>query len=171
MTPALLALLLLPTQDDPARDLSPELRRHQGTWRVVSFVHDGQEADPEVMASIRRTVEGARVIWSRDGKRFSATGLELDPGATPPALDLIPEGGPRRGERVLGIYRLEGDRLTICVADPGTPRPDTFSAATGGRRTLMILERETAASIDRDGREAENDIDLSRFDPEAPVTP
>ena len=42
-----------------------------------------------------------------------------------------PDGGKDRGERVLGIYKLEGDRLAICMAAPGTPMPNEFKAEKG----------------------------------------
>ncbi len=158
-----LLFALAPPQDTPTRTkpLSPELMRHQGTWCVVSFIYQGTKADPEVMASILRTVEGERVVWTREGKSFSATGLMLDPKADPPAIDVIPEGGPHRDKHVLGIYRLEGTKLTLCMADPDMPRPDTFDAGPDSHRTLIILERER--EIDHPASKPENQIDLSRL--------
>ena len=54
---------------------------------------------------------------------------------------MIPDGGPSRGKHVLGIYRLESDKLTLCMADPGQPRPREFKAEKGSRQTLMIFRR------------------------------
>lgn len=132
---ALLALCLAPA---PADD---ERAKHQGTWAVVSLVRDGKEAPADVAASIRRVVAGDHVSWTRDGKSFAGTKAEYDASKTPHALDLIPDGGPHRDERILGIYRLEGDALTICVADPGEPRPTAFDAPSGSKRTLQTFRR------------------------------
>jgi uncharacterized protein (TIGR03067 family) len=82
------------------------------------------------------------VVWKRDGKSFAGTRIELDPSRDPKAIDVIPDGGKDRGERVLGIYKLEGDRLTICMAAPGKPRPKEFKADKGSGCTLRTFVRE-----------------------------
>jgi uncharacterized protein (TIGR03067 family) len=130
-----------PARSPQTQAIKAELARHQGTWIAVSSRRDGKDAAPEVVASIRRIVQGDRVVWTRDGKRFAATTLVLDPARVPKALDVIPDGGPARGQRVSGIYRLDGDRLTICMADAGTPRPTDFSAEADEPRTLMLFRR------------------------------
>jgi uncharacterized protein (TIGR03067 family) len=40
-----------------------------------------------------------------------------------------------------GIYALEGDRLTYCVAPPGKARPTTLAPTTGEGHTLVLLKR------------------------------
>lgn len=130
----------------PAADASAvELRRHQGTWVVTSAIFDGQESDPEVAASIRRVVDGDHAVWRRDGQAFAGTRIELDPTAEPKTIDVLPDGGPNRGRRTPGIYRFEGDSLTICMAPPGGARPDAFEAQAGSGRSLMTFRRLTEA--------------------------
>jgi uncharacterized protein (TIGR03067 family) len=140
-----LALLVLsPSLSARADDkaVEDERARHQGLWRATSSIYDGQEAPAEVVRSITRTVEQDHVVWKRDGKSFAGTKVELDPSRDPKAIDVIPDGGKDRGERVLGIYKLEGDRLTICMAAPGKPRPREFKADKGSGCTLRTFARE-----------------------------
>jgi arylsulfatase A len=125
-----------------------ERERHQGAWRAVSSVREGKAGPPEVIKSIVRTVEGDHVTWTRDGKPFAGTTVELDPDADPPALDVLPDGGRARGQRVLGIYRLEGDTLTIAMADPGQPRPTSFESGPGSRVTVQTFRREATKGKD-----------------------
>lgn len=125
----------------PAQSPASEVARHQGVWQVESFLRDGKETDPAIARSITRTVEGDHVVWKRDGKSFAGTGLVLDPSAKPAAIDVIPDGGKSRGDRVLGIYKYEGDELWICMADPGDPRPRAFASPAGSRHTLMRFRR------------------------------
>jgi uncharacterized protein (TIGR03067 family) len=127
--------------DDPSAE---ELDRHQGTWRVTSSIYDGQEAPEAIVRSITRIVENDHAVWKRDGKSFAGTRIELDPSRDPKAIDVIPDGGKGRGERVLGIYKLEKDRLTICMAAPGQPRPREFKAEMGSGCTLRTFIRERA---------------------------
>lgn len=132
-------------QNPPASDATEaeaELARHQGTWQVMSFVHNGQAADPDVMASIRRVVAGKHVTWTRAGKSFSGSSMEIDASKQPAHLDLIPDGGPFRDQRVLGIYRWDDGELWICMANPGQPRPDRFEAGVDSQCTLMRLRKQ-----------------------------
>jgi uncharacterized protein (TIGR03067 family) len=123
-----------------------ELDRHQGTWRATSSIYEGQEAPAEVVRSITRSVEKDHVVWKRDGKSFAGTRIELDPSRDPKAIDVIPDGGKDRGERVLGIYKLENNRLTICMAAPGQPRPRAFKAEKGSGCTLRTFTLETSGA-------------------------
>jgi uncharacterized protein (TIGR03067 family) len=131
----------IPADDKAVR---AELDRHRGTWRATSSIYEGQEAPEAIVRSITRTVEKDHVVWKRDGKSFAGTRIELDPSADPKAIDVIPDGGRNRDERVLGIYRLEKDRLTICMAAPGKPRPREFKAEKGSGCTLRTFTREPA---------------------------
>lgn len=140
---ALWLALALTTGDDQDRSRNAEeLARHQGTWAVTRFVRDGKESPAELVNSIVRIVDGDHVVWKRDGKSFAGTKVELDPAADPKTIDVLPDGGPSFGKRVLGIYKMDGDVLTICMADPEKPRPDGFQAGEGSGRTLMTFRRQ-----------------------------
>jgi uncharacterized protein (TIGR03067 family) len=133
------AFLLVLFTPHPLADA--ELERQQGIWEVAASRFDGEDADPALVRTITRTVEGARVVWKRDGKSFAATAVELRADVAPNRIDVIPEGGPERDKRRLGIYRFSGDRLTICMAGAGRERPTEFSAEKGDGRTLMEFRR------------------------------
>ena len=119
-----------------------DLEKQQGTWVAVSFRRDAQDTSQEIVRTIRRTVEGAHVVWKRDGKSFAGTALALDPGQAPKAIDVIADGGPSRGKRVLGIYKIDSNKLTLCMADPDQPSPRQFKAEKGSGHTLMVFTRQ-----------------------------
>lgn len=131
-----------PEVKEPSRAARAELERHQGTWRVEEMVRDGEGSDPEIARSIVRVVEGDHVVWERDGKRFSGSTMVLDAACEPATIDVIPDGGPAQGKRVLGIYKLDGDVLTICMADVDGARPKEFTAEKGAKQTLTVFRRE-----------------------------
>lgn len=147
MPPITLALVMVMATLAQAPATPPSdaaLQAQQGTWRTVSSVRGGKAGPPEILQTIVRHVEGAHVTWKRDGKAFAGTTIVLDPDAQPPAIDVLPDGGPSRDQRVLGIYRLEGDTLTIAMADAGQPRPTSFESPEGSRVTVQTFRREPA---------------------------
>jgi uncharacterized protein (TIGR03067 family) len=123
-----------------------ELKLHQGIWIATSSTFDGQKAPDEITRSIQRIVTENHVVWERDGKRFAGTTIELDPNHDPKNIDVIPDGGRNRGQHILGIYKLDGERLTICMAVAGQPRPKEFKAEKGSGWTLQTFERKPAAA-------------------------
>jgi uncharacterized protein (TIGR03067 family) len=129
--------------DDAAKN---ELKLHQGTWIATSSTFDGQKVPPEIARSIKRIVTDKHVVWERNGKRFAGTTIELDPSHDPSFIDVIPDGGSHRGEHILGIYKIEGDRLTICMAGPGQVRPKALQADKGSGWTLQTFERVPATA-------------------------
>jgi hypothetical protein len=77
------------------------------------------------------------------GRRFR---LDTDTGSEEFRID--EQFDPKRidfddGRRPLiqGIYKLEGDRLTVCTAAPGDPRPSTFGTSYLNKSILTILVR------------------------------
>lgn len=127
---------------EPVDRAKEELEKQQGTWEVVCFEREGKKTPEEITRTIVRVVEGDHVVWKRDGKSFAGTTIVLDPTVEPKAIDLIPDGGKNRGERVRGIYRFEPDgTLTICVADAGKERPTGFVSAAESGWTLQVFRK------------------------------
>ncbi len=127
---------------DPKEEILKEEALHQGTWQVTSFSRNGKETAKEIVDSIERVVDGKHVFWKRDGKRFAGTTVELNPEANPKTLDVSSDGGTMKGEKLLGIYKLEGDCLTVCMAPKGKDRPSKFEANPGTDETLMVFKKK-----------------------------
>jgi uncharacterized protein (TIGR03067 family) len=64
----------------------------------------------------------------------------IDAKKEPAAIDIDPN---RKGDkRELGILKIEGDTLTLCVILEGDgPRPTEFKAAADSKVTLLHLKR------------------------------
>jgi hypothetical protein len=46
-------------------------------------------------------------------------------------VDVLITDGPLKGKTRLGIYKIEGDRETVCLAQPSRPRPNRFDSKQG----------------------------------------
>jgi uncharacterized protein (TIGR03067 family) len=85
-------------------------------------------------------VVGSNMAFSTNGKITSRwllrAVIERGP-ATPGVLDLVQ---PQDKSTMLGIYKLEGDTLTICYRERGSTRPDVLS--NDGQWRLVLKRKK-----------------------------
>jgi uncharacterized protein (TIGR03067 family) len=116
---------------DPALD---------GKWHVVSLTERGKEVKDEAVHLMTLEFKGNRLTMSMlDKSKDSA--VRLDPGKTPREIDLEEAGRPRK---LLGIYKVEKDTLTLCFDDKEKVRPTKFESTAEGGQVLLVLKRGEA---------------------------
>jgi uncharacterized protein (TIGR03067 family) len=72
-----------------------------------------------------------------DGHRYTT-----DPKKDPPEIDLTYLDSTSPDPRVLrGIYKIEGDALTLCYSRPDKDRPKAFRSTTDEPTTIYIYKR------------------------------
>jgi uncharacterized protein (TIGR03067 family) len=114
-----------------------EIAKWQGTWKAVAFEHDGKQTPPEKLQPIKLTVTGANYHFQNGD--FSERGTyKFQPDKDPKALDIVVGEGPDKGKVYLVIYKVEGDRLTICLESENNARPRQFTGKAG---TGCVLEQ------------------------------
>ena len=129
----------------------------RGAWVAERAVLGG--------ADVTRAVGPFRYTFGADGAWVYAPPADppadgryeypAHPGAGPAAIDLVADaGGP--GQRTLrGIYKVEGETLTLCYpTDPAAARPNQFESRAGTEVYLVTLRRaaELPAAPDRADR-------------------
>lgn len=141
--PSIAGLLLISLCSLGATAYPPEnpIAHQQGSWQVVSFTRNETVTPKVITDSIVRIVEKDHVIWKREGKAFAGTKVEWDTTKTPMWIDVLPDGGPSKGEKIPGIYKVDGNLLTICMADKGKARPTQFASPKGSDHTLMVFRK------------------------------
>ena len=114
-----------------------------GNWDILGITEDGNELGPELIR--QRFAQGGRVQFGTQGiaivnpksEERRITAYRVDPTKSPSQIDVTTQF-----DAVLkGIYKFEGDKLTICIArhEDGA-RPTEFEARGGSDRALFRLQ-------------------------------
>jgi uncharacterized protein (TIGR03067 family) len=139
MNPAAIFAVVLPLAAPGLKD-TPNDQGLVGEWEMVRSAASGWVDEGKVQFIF--TADGK---WTsiRDGKQWdiAKTAYVLDPKAHPPTIDMIHTLGAGDSATFKGIYKLNGDALTICSANPGHPRPTTFEAPAKTTVKIMVLRR------------------------------
>ena len=133
----------------PQQLLSNEV---EGTWRVSQIIDNGESVSPEELHGMTWTFAGGRRIMKAPDEGPDEMTYTLDPTREPKAIDLkYPHatyfadetGGSREVERLLAIYKHDGDTLKIASRPPTAPqqRPTGFEFEKGTSLSVMILTR------------------------------
>jgi uncharacterized protein (TIGR03067 family) len=128
-----------PGVKDPPKKEVPTL---VGEWVGETGVAGGKPKPPPAGTTMTFTADGKMVLAERGHPERNKEGTyTADPKKTPGELDLVPVGpGPGKEEKLAGIYKIEGDTLTICFAMDGK-RPTEFASPDGSAVMLITLKR------------------------------
>jgi uncharacterized protein (TIGR03067 family) len=114
----------------------------EGEWSMVSAVMDGHPMEDSAVVWVRRVTQGRRTTVYAGPQVMLKVDFSHNPRQSPKTLDYLNIAGPQKGKTQLGIYELEGARLTVCVGAPGEPRPERFHSAPGDGATLTVWQRK-----------------------------
>lgn len=124
-----------------------ELKALAGTWAYERQVVEGKEITGMGKGDIIISGDSlVREIYTTDGRQLPSVRatIWIDPTTTPKQIDqdnATPSGGAKRRP---GIYKLEGDRLTLCWNNSTDQRPQTFESPPGSTFVLSVLRRQGA---------------------------
>ncbi len=147
-TPAAMACCLMCTMfwikaGDAGQDRSNlDLEAMQGTWVGRKWMNAGVSAPPNQVGQVGQlvlTIRGDQTIL-RAATSVAAT-ITLDATKSPPTADFTDSSD---GKVDRGIYRLDRDTLTFClaVADSGKDRPKAFESTNDNGFMLIVLQRQ-----------------------------
>ena len=113
----------------------------EGDWQMVSGVINGAAMDAATVAWVKRVTRGNQTSVIAGPQTMMKVEFTFDPSTTPASIDYLNLHGPSKGKRQQGIYRLEGDALTVCTGAPGAARPAEFASTSGDGRSLTVWKR------------------------------
>lgn len=128
----------------------PQLARHvatlralEGTWSFEQLNVEGQPLPAAALAHSRLLIDGDRFRTESPEANYEGV-FVVDVEAQPHGIDIEFVAGPEAGNVNRGIFRLDGDRLEICLDMRGQPRPRAFAAAAGSGHAHEVLRRASS---------------------------
>ncbi len=119
-------------QDDKGKDDAAKL---QGTWRVQTLTESGKAAPAEIAKKFKLVIDGERITLHGDSSPKDGT-FKLDATKSPKHIDIT-----IKDKQGLGIYKLQGDSLTLALGETLRGRPTAFASEEGSRIALVVLKR------------------------------
>ncbi len=119
-------------QEPQAKVASPLL----GNWIIQRIERGGEPQEVEENSTLTFSTTG---VWLNDNEVGT---YATDATTKPPLIDIL-VGGDDASQTVEGIYRIENDRLTLCVrVEDVKNRPASFETGEDGNLILVVLERK-----------------------------
>lgn len=107
-----------------------------GVWKPIKAEMSGRALDMATMREFRLDVRGDVFTITDRSKRES--GRFIFVGGESPALDVVGEAGPNKGQRLSAIFRRTTTSLQLCYDLSGNGRPSDFKTRVG-TQLLCIL--------------------------------
>jgi uncharacterized protein (TIGR03067 family) len=120
----------------------------EGTYVLVGMEAGGKPVPDE---HVKKESEADRTIKITADKMMKGkedpTTYKVDNSKTPHEIDMMTKGLTGKEEKMYGIYKLEGDKLTICLAPSDKPedRPKEFKTSADPKAKpsmIMTLEKK-----------------------------
>ena len=129
-TTAVLVLILILVGFEPV-NAPPEL---SDSWAIQKLTRGGAVQDDAAGKVI--TIRGHQLVSDLEPGRTSL--IAVDATKKPGWFDITD------GDQIVqkGIYRLDGDNLTLCMAEKESERPREFASPSGSSATLIELTRK-----------------------------
>jgi len=127
----------------PVGDISGDLRKLQGIWRIVEAEYDGKKEPDEETHKYSWSFRNSEYTVLLNGKFAEAWDVKLGSNGLYKTIDST--GSVSKGfaaRKVTGIYEISGNTLRICYDLTGNGRPDEFKAPAGSRRVSYLFQRQ-----------------------------
>jgi uncharacterized protein (TIGR03067 family) len=133
-------LLLAADADDAVRK---ELKALEGKWKTVAVEAAGKPFPKEAVPPFTFVAgAGGKATGQAGSGEFSFT-MTVNPSKKPKTIENLHHSGAQKGKKQYGIYKLEGDKFTVCMSHAGSAesdRPKDFNTKDTSN-VVFVFER------------------------------
>lgn len=119
-------------------EVKKEVEKLAGEWTMVSGEREGQPFPDEIVKTGKRVTKGNETTAEVGGQVVLKATFTVDPSKNPKTIDYAVTEGQAKDQKIYGIYKFDGDKVTFCFASPGTDRPTDFKTKEGDQRTMTV---------------------------------
>jgi uncharacterized protein (TIGR03067 family) len=127
-------------------DVQKELKALEGKWKAVALEAGGMALPKEVVPDFTFTIGAGGKSTGKSPKGEYQALITVDPKKSPKTMDNLHESGDHKGKKQFGVYKLEGNKLTVCITAPGAmeaDRPKDF-VTKDTKNVVFVFERVKA---------------------------
>jgi uncharacterized protein (TIGR03067 family) len=128
---------------DNGDDVHKELKALEGKWKAMAMEAGGNQFPKDQIPDFTYIVAAnGKATGQSPHSEYQAT-LTVDPKKRPRTIDNLHKTGAQQGKRQYGIYKLEGDKWTVCMTRPGVAeadRPKDFTTKDTAN-VVFVFER------------------------------
>ena len=128
---------------DTADITKQELKALEGTWKAVAMEAGGKSFPKESVINFTFIVTANGKATGKSAQEEYQATITVDPKKSPRTIDNLHETGMQKGKKQYGLYKLEGDKWTVCMTRPGgteNDRPKDFNTANTAN-VVFVFER------------------------------
>jgi uncharacterized protein (TIGR03067 family) len=124
-----------------ADDKDKDEKAIQGVWSYESMEWNGKKIPAEQIKESTITIEGNKFTVKRGKEVAQAGTLKFDSIKSQKIFDATVTEGEGKGSVMLGIYKIDGDSITVCMNYSGTERPTAYKTAEQSESVLVTAKR------------------------------
>ena len=136
----LTVLALAVTLAAPAKDGKKDQPSLVGEWAAETATVGGKPENPPPGTTWTFTADGKSVLNVGGGKAEGGLDAKYTTDAKKDPAQVDISEGPK-GMPMKGIYKVDGDTLTLCLVQEGQERPTAFESPAGSMAILITLKR------------------------------